>query len=72
MLITRQEQNNIILHKIAEKLGDKPNVQAIISKTFTDWFQQLAQTGLQMIQQQPASPNGGGGGGGAGGGEQPQ
>lgn len=62
-MLTRQEQNSIIISKISEKLGDIPNVQHVISDVFQTWFLSLAQAGLQALQAQPAQAAEGGGGG---------
>jgi hypothetical protein len=57
--MTRQEQNNIILSRIAQKLGDKPNVQIVLARAFTAWFQALVKAGMQQMEaSQPAAGGG--------------
>jgi hypothetical protein len=58
--MTRQEQNNIILSRISDALGDKPNVQKVLAKAFTAWFQALVQAGMQQME--AAAPAAGSGG----------
>jgi hypothetical protein len=48
--MTRQQQNDIIISKLVDKLGDQPNVQQRITMVFTQWFQNLVQQGLQQMQ----------------------
>jgi hypothetical protein len=49
----RQEQNDIILSRIADKLGDQPNVQVVLGKTFTQWFRALVDVATEQMQPLP-------------------
>jgi hypothetical protein len=52
--MTKQQQNDIILSKLADKLGDQPNVQSKLDQAFSQWFQNLAQQGFAMSAPPPA------------------
>jgi hypothetical protein len=41
--MTRQQQNDLILQKLADKLVDEPNVQKRIETSFKNWFAQFNQ-----------------------------
>ncbi len=61
--MTRQEQNEIIINAISNKLKDLPNVQQIISSKFDEWFRSLVAAGAEAIKppQPAAAPAEGGG-----------
>lgn len=52
--MTRQEQNDIIITKIVDKLGDQPNVQQRVTQAFNAWFRNLVQQGTAQMQPAPA------------------
>lgn len=64
--MTRQEQNEIIINAISDKLKDLPNVQQIISAKFDEWFRSLVASGAEAIQPKQASGDAAAGDGGGG------
>jgi hypothetical protein len=56
--MTKQQQNEIIISKLADKLADQPNVQDKLDKVFSEWFQGLAQQGFMQMAQQATPPPG--------------
>jgi hypothetical protein len=53
--MTRGQQNQVIIEKIVGALGDQPNVQNMVSRVFTEWFQALVEQGMQQMQPQAAA-----------------
>jgi hypothetical protein len=53
--MTRQEQNQLILDTLSQKLIDLPNAKNVIDKVFATWFNGLLQMGMQMITSKEAA-----------------
>lgn len=56
--MTRQEQNTIILDRLAGYIQDLPNVQETLGAAFIAWFRALAAQGSQQLASRAvATPN---------------
>jgi hypothetical protein len=66
--MTIQEQNAYLINAIGNQLKDQPNLEYTLGYMFSEWFQQKADEGLQLMQStdqsNAAPPTEGGGGGG--------
>jgi hypothetical protein len=51
--MTKQEQNDIIIVQLADQLADQPNVQELVGKAYSEWFNQYAAMGMQVMLPPP-------------------